>query len=490
MASPELFSASLSALIAACTRSAHKSASRLGLNSLKGDEHMGRTFREMILRRRVFAVGTAMAATVAFAAPGIASPIDALDEADTEYEAVFDGTAASFQKNWMAVTPASGRGGFLLPGDGTMRSFSGGLGGLWLYLNQYGDFSIKLEWRDDSPVALSGNSGVLVRFPQPSVGLLSCLNRPTCGYEIQVNDSPDRDPKMTGSVYGFQDLSVEAAKVTPKGTWNTYEVRAVGEHYTVIRNGVVINDYLSRPGLTFSGRPTDPGSSGRKLSGYVGLQFHGDSNDVVSYRNVQIAEVGPSFEVVRSYIDQARALGPVSTLGTVSSEALTEVAKHVDQAEKLSMEGAADQAVRAELVTALQVSGAAPASRFGQALVGLSAIFNSGLPTNISPLISIKAGPLGGGASPSQMLAISNASATSIDGPLYLAFDGLAPGVTLANASGIVGSVPPAGVPYIKVLAAGQSLGVNASTLAQLRWSTSGPAISYSTRVLAGPGAP
>jgi len=211
---------------------------------------------------------------------------------------------------------------------------------------------------------------------------------------------------------------------------------------------------------------------------------------VVSYRNVQIGEVGPSFEVVRSYIDQARALGTVSTLGTVSSEALTEVAKHVDQAEKLSVEGAADQAVRAELVNALQVSGAAPSSRFGQALVGLSAIFNSGLPTDISSLIRIKAGLLGGGASPSQFVAIANVSPTSIDGPLYLAVDGLAPGVTLANASGIVGNVPPAVVPYIKVLDAGQSLGVNKSTLTQLRWSTSGPAISYSARVLAGPGAP
>jgi len=485
MDSPDLLVASVSALIAACTRSVKKLASRLGLNSLKGDEYMSRATREMVPRGLVFAVGTAMAATVAFAASVNASLLD-----DTEYETVFDGTEASFDENWKAITPASGRGGFLLPGDGTMRSFSGGLGGLWLYMDQYGDFSIKLEWRDDSPVALRGNSGVLVRFPQPSVGLLSCLNQPTCGYEIQVNDSPDRDPKMTGSVYGFQDLSVEAAQVTPKGTWNTYEIRVIGEHYTVIRNGVIINDYLSRPGLTFSGRPTDPGSSGRKLSGYVGLQFHGDSNDVVSYRNVQIGEVGPSFEVVRSYIDQARALGTVSTLGTVSSEALTEVAKHVDQAEKLSVEGAADQAVRAELVNALQVSGAAPSSRFGQALVGLSAIFNSGLPTDISSLIRIKAGLLGGGASPSQFVAIANVSPTSIDGPLYLAVDGLAPGVTLANASGIVGNVPPAVVPYIKVLDAGQSLGVNKSTLTQLRWSTSGPAISYSARVLAGPGAP
>ena len=286
MDSPDLLVASVSALIAACTRSVKKLASRLGLNSLKGDEYMSRATREMVPRGLVFAVGTAMAATVAFAASVNASLLD-----DTEYETVFDGTEASFDENWKAITPASGRGGFLLPGDGTMRSFSGGLGGLWLYMDQYGDFSIKLEWRDDSPVALRGNSGVLVRFPTPSTGLLSCLNRPTCGYEVQINDSPDRDPRLTGSIYGFQDLDLEQAEVTPRGTWNTYEILAIGQHYTVTRNGEIINDYLSVPGLTFPGRPTDPGSAGRLLSGYIGFQAHGDANDVVSFRNIQIRAI-------------------------------------------------------------------------------------------------------------------------------------------------------------------------------------------------------
>jgi len=45
-------------------------------------------------------------------------------------------------------------------------------------------------------------------------------------------------------------------------------------------------------------------------------------------------------------------------------------------------------------------------------------------------------------------------------------------------------------VPYVTVLGANQSLGVGVSTLVQLRWSTSNPTISYSARVLSGPGAP
>jgi hypothetical protein len=52
-------------------------------------------------------------------------------------------------------------------------------------------------------------------------------------------------------------------------------------------------------------------------------------------------------------------------------------------------------------------------------------------------------------------VAIANVSGTSIDGPLYLVADGLASGVTLANSSGIVANVPPAGVPYVTVLRCG-----------------------------------
>jgi len=121
---------------------------------------------------------------------------------------------------------------------------------------------------------------------------------------------------------------------------------------------------------------------------------------------------------------------------------------------------------------------------------GEAVVIRSGLPTDVSSRIRIKAGPLGGGDPHTQSVAISNVSGATIDGPLYLVADGLAPGVTLANASGIVGNVPPAGVPYATVLGTGQSLGAGVAILAQLRWSTSGATVSYSPRVLAGPGTP
>jgi hypothetical protein len=65
----------------------------------------------------------------------------------------------------------------------------------------------------------------------------------------------------------------------------------VGQQYTVTRNGEVINEFLNVPGLPFPGRPDDPGSSGRGLVGYVGLQAHGAPQDVVSFRNVRIRDI-------------------------------------------------------------------------------------------------------------------------------------------------------------------------------------------------------
>ena len=121
---------------------------------------------------------------------------------------------------------------------------------------------------------------------------------------------------------------------------------------------------------------------------------------------------------------------------------------------------------------------------------GEAVVIRSGLPTDVASRVRIKAGPVSAGEPHSQFVAISNVSTSTIDGPLYLVADGLASGATLTNASGVVGNLPPAGVPYIRVLDAGQSLGAGVAMLAHLNWSTNGGTVSYSPRVLAGPGAP
>ncbi|MFI9766756.1 OmpL47-type beta-barrel domain-containing protein [Streptomyces sp. NPDC052415] len=208
------------------------------------------------------------------------------------YRTLFDGSAGSFAK-WQHV----GGGSFGLNADGSMTSGTtrAGLGMLWFPERKYGDFSLRLQWRDDAPGTGNANSGVFVRFPwvhdHPEE------TRPEWvaikyGHEVQVLDRPDGDMYKTGSVYGFDRVGLAGAGVTEKGTWNDYEIRVVDQHYSVYRNGVLINEFDNLGGQDFSPpRSDDPGTDGRRFaSGYLGLQVHG-TTDVVSYRDIRIKEL-------------------------------------------------------------------------------------------------------------------------------------------------------------------------------------------------------
>lgn len=208
------------------------------------------------------------------------------------YRKILDGTEATFAK-WEQV----GGGSFALNPDGSITSGTtrGGLGMLWFPERTYGDFSLKLQWRDDAPGTGNANSGVFVRFPQihdhpeeprPEWAAIKY------GHEVQVFDSPTGDMYKTGSVYGFDRVGLAGAGVTQKGTWNDYEIRVVDQHYSVYRNGTLINEFDNTGGQDFTPpRSDDPGTDGRRFaSGYIGLQVHG-TTDVVSYRDVRIKDL-------------------------------------------------------------------------------------------------------------------------------------------------------------------------------------------------------
>lgn len=208
------------------------------------------------------------------------------------YRKILDGTAESFAK-WQQV----GGGSFALNADGSLTSgtIRAGLGMLWFPERKYGDFSLRLQWRDDAPGTGNANSGVFVRFPwvhdHPEE------SRPEWvaikyGHEVQVLDRPDGDMYKTGSIYGFDRVGLAGAGVTQKGTWNDYEIRVVDQQYSVYRNGVLINEFDNIGGQDFTPpRSDDPGTDGRRFaSGYIGLQVH-STTDIVSYRDVRIKEL-------------------------------------------------------------------------------------------------------------------------------------------------------------------------------------------------------
>ncbi|MFD4570899.1 OmpL47-type beta-barrel domain-containing protein [Streptomyces sp. NPDC058417] len=227
------------------------------------------------------------AVTAAAKASGIGKP----GQTDG-YRTIMDGSPESLAR-WAHV----GGGSFAANGDGSITSGTtrAGLGMLWFPERKYGDFSLRLQWRDDAPGTGNANSGVFVRFPQ--VNGHPEESRPEWvaikyGHEIQVFDKPDGDMYKTGSVYGFDRVGLAGAGVTQKGTWNDYEIRAVDQHFSIYRNGVLINEFDNIGGLAFSPpRSDDPGTDGRRFaSGYVGLQVHG-TTDVVSYRDIRIKEL-------------------------------------------------------------------------------------------------------------------------------------------------------------------------------------------------------
>ncbi|MFE9621788.1 OmpL47-type beta-barrel domain-containing protein [Streptomyces sp. NPDC006527] len=208
------------------------------------------------------------------------------------YRTILDGSAESF-----AQWEQAGGGSFALNADGSITSGTTrpGLGMLWFPQRKYGDFSLRLQWRDDAPGTGNANSGVFVRFPwihghpeEPRPEWVAIKY----GHEVQVLDRPDGDMYKTGSVYGFDRVGLAGAGVTQKGTWNDYEIRVVDQHYSVYRNGVLINEFDNIGGLAFSPpRADDPGTDGRRFaSGYIGLQVHG-TTDVVSYRDIRIKEL-------------------------------------------------------------------------------------------------------------------------------------------------------------------------------------------------------
>ncbi|WP_330263273.1 OmpL47-type beta-barrel domain-containing protein [Streptomyces griseorubiginosus] len=243
---------------------------------------LDKLFREGVLDEREYDAIDAAARESGIGRPG-----------QTEgYRTILDGSAASFAK-WQQV----GGGSFAPNGDGSITSGTtkAGLGMLWFPERTYGDFSLKLQWRDDAPGPGNANSGVFVRFPwvhdhpeepRPEWAAIKY------GHEVQVFDSPSGDMYKTGSVYGFDRVGLAGAGVTQKGTWNDYEIRVVDQHYSVFRNGVLINEFDNIGGQDFyPARSDDPGTDGRRFaSGYIGLQVHG-TTDVVSYRDVRIKEL-------------------------------------------------------------------------------------------------------------------------------------------------------------------------------------------------------
>jgi PKD repeat protein/glucose/arabinose dehydrogenase/type 1 glutamine amidotransferase len=212
-------------------------------------------------------------------------------------ERILDGSEATFDL-WKQT--GAGRFERLHDGSGAITPV-GGLGMLWYPVRTYGDFKLKLQFRDGRTDGGYSNGGVFIRFPNPEQDPRTDACAKTgsaanddawvaiyCGHEIQLWDGGDSEPQKTGSVYNFDP--VDKGDDSKKGEWEDYEVEVRGQTFTIRRNGEVINEFENEPGLD-SSRGGDPSTTLRQFTeGYIGLQNHSDA-DLMQYRNVRVEDL-------------------------------------------------------------------------------------------------------------------------------------------------------------------------------------------------------
>jgi hypothetical protein len=145
-----------------------------------------------------------------------------------------------------------------------------GMGLLWYTKKMYRDFILKIDWRVKRR---SDNSGVFIRFSDPGTDPWNAVET---GYEIQIDDLALPEGKAehkTGAIYGIVPPATLASKQV--GEWNTFEIHALGQNYTVILNEITVI----------------PKFFGTRLRrGYIGIQNH-DVESHVLFRNIMIKDL-------------------------------------------------------------------------------------------------------------------------------------------------------------------------------------------------------
>jgi 3-keto-disaccharide hydrolase len=170
------------------------------------------------------------------------------------------------QEGWRMAGPGRFR---VIEHERALES-AGGMGLLWYTKKMFGDFILKIDWKVKRK---NDNSGVFIRFSDPDNDPWIAVKT---GYEIQIDDLalPEwKGEHKTGAIYDIVPPSTLASKQV--GEWNTFEIHALGQNYTVILNEITVI----------------PKFSGTRLRrGYIGIQNH-DSESNVSFRNIMINDL-------------------------------------------------------------------------------------------------------------------------------------------------------------------------------------------------------
>ena len=119
--------------------------------------------------------------------------------------------------------------------DGAIEASSGT--GMLVTPASYSNFELTVEFWVDAPA----NSGVFIRCSDPAT-----INQNNA-YEVNVYDNRPDQTYATGAIV---DTAPASTPMKAGGKWNTFEIRAEGNHLTVVMNGTktvdVRNDKYAR----------------------------------------------------------------------------------------------------------------------------------------------------------------------------------------------------------------------------------------------------
>lgn len=126
----------------------------------------------------------------------------------------------------------------------------------WLGTSQsYSDYNLKLQFRGTDKT----NSGVFLRSEKEGQPHIT-------GYELQIWDFQPAGFN-TGSLVG----SIKAADTKIlAGQWNSYDIRAQGDHFTIVLNGKTLLD----------------GRDAKHAAGVIGFQCQ--LNNRIEFRNIKL----------------------------------------------------------------------------------------------------------------------------------------------------------------------------------------------------------
>jgi hypothetical protein len=132
------------------------------------------------------------------------------------------------------------------------------------------DFELKVDVMTEP----NSNGGIYIQTEYQPEGW------PAKGFEIQVNNTFNKDPRKTGSIYEVKDNN---GKVAEDNKWFTEDITVKGNHINVKVDGKVVADWTQPADWAgtkdFAGRRIAPGT--------IALQGH-DPGSTVHYKNIRI----------------------------------------------------------------------------------------------------------------------------------------------------------------------------------------------------------